>query len=157
MLKSHNLLFIKRCGTKVAQKMDKGRHKMTNEISKQEWKQFFNDASRNYLAWQTKVEILKADIGAQILSEGLPLIGLMLEEKASGEQSAIEIMVGEGSGIHQTHTVFNPQKVFFEEGEAGQSGTIEIEDESGAKTIVYIMQSISVLVAYEEVQLVAQA
>lgn len=130
---------------------------MTNEITKQEWKQFFNDASKNYLAWQTKVEILKDDIGAQVLSEGLPLIGFMFEEKADGGQNAIEIMVGEESGTHQTHAVFNPQKVFFEQGEDNASGIVEIEDESGAKTIVYLAQSVSVMVEYEEVQIMAQA
>ena len=129
---------------------------MTNEITKQEWKQFFNDASRNYLEWQTKVEVLKDDIGAQVLSEGLPLIGFMFEEKADGGQNALEIMVGEESGTHQTHTVSGAQKVFFDQDEGNASGTIEIEDESGAKTIVYLAQAVSVLVAYEETQIVAQ-
>lgn len=128
---------------------------MTNEITKQEWKQFFNDSSKNYLEWQAKVEVLNDDMGAQVLSDGLPLIGFMFEEKPEGK-SAIEIMVGEESGAHQTHTVFNPQKVFFEQGEDNASGTIEIEDEGGAKTIVYLVQATSVLVEYEETRIVAQ-
>lgn len=130
---------------------------MTNEITKQEWEQFFNDASKNYLAWQAKVEVLNDDIGAQILSAGLPLIGFMFEEKAGDGQNAVEIMVGEESGTHQTHTVSAPQKVFFEQGEDNASGIVEIEDESGTKTIVYLTSQASVLVEYEEVQIVAQA
>jgi hypothetical protein len=87
---------------------------MTNEISKQEWNQFFDDASKNYLDWQTKVEVLKDDIGAQVLSEGLPLTGFVFEEKANGEaESAVEIILGEESGVHQTHSVTNPRKVYF--------------------------------------------
>lgn len=130
---------------------------MINEIFKQEWKDFFDATSRNYLDWQTKVEVLKDDIGAQVLSEGLPLIGLTFEEKAE-EQNAVEIMIGEESGAaHQTHAIFNPRKVFYDDGETGQSGTIEIEDESGAKTIVYLVQPISVLVAYEKTEIVARA
>lgn len=129
---------------------------MTNEITKQEWKQFFNDTSRNYLEWQTKVEVLKDDIGAQILSDGLPLIGFMFEEKAGGGQSAIEIMLGEEWGTHQTHTVSGAQKVFFEQGKDNPGGTIEIEDESGAKTLVRLVQPISVVVAYEDVQIFAR-
>jgi hypothetical protein len=84
-----------------------------------------------------------------VSAEGLPLIGFMFE------QNAIEIMLGEESGVHQTHTVFNPQKVFFEEDEENSGGTIEIEDESGAKTLVQFVQPISVLVAFEETQIVA--
>lgn len=129
---------------------------MTNEISKQEWKQFFERLSKTRLKWQTKVEVLQDDIGAQVLSEGLPLVGFMFEEKADG-QNAIEIMLGEESGAHQTHTIFSPQKVFFEEDENNQSSIVEIEDESGAKTLIYIIQTISVLVAYEETQIVAGA
>jgi hypothetical protein len=129
---------------------------MTKEISKQEWKQFFDDASKNYMNWQTKVEVLTDDIGAQILSEGLPLSGLTFEEKTNGvAQSAVEIMLGEESGAHQTHSVTNPNKVYFEENESTSGGTIEIEDET-AKTIVYLVQPISVLVEYEETQIVAQ-
>ena len=129
---------------------------MTNEISKPDWKQFFDRLSKNRLEWQTRVEVLKDDIGAQVLSDGLPLNGFMLEEKADG-QNAIEIMLGEKSGAHQTHTIFNPQKVFFEEDESSQTGIIEIEDESGAKTLIHLVQPIAVLVAYEETQIVASA
>lgn len=131
---------------------------MTKEIPKQDWKRFFDDISRKRLDGQTRVEVLKDDIGAQILSDGLPLIGLMFEEKTNGEgQNAIEIMLGEESRAHQTHTIFNPQKVFFESGEEDKNATIEIEDESGAKTIVYFGQQISVPVVYDEVQIVARA
>jgi hypothetical protein len=130
---------------------------MTNEISRQAWKEFFDRLSRNRLEQQTKVEVLKNDIGAQVLSDGLPLIGFMFEEKAGTGESAIEIIVGEEAGAHQTHTVFNPQKVFFDEGEGDSGGTIEIEDASGAKTLVRLTSPVSVLVAYEETEIAVQA
>jgi hypothetical protein len=129
---------------------------MTSEILKQEWKGFFNAISKNYAEWETGVEILKDDIGAQLLSEGLPLTGFTFEEKAGGGQSSIELMLGEESGVHQTHTIINPQKVFFKESERVPGGTIEIEDESGAKTLVRLVQPIAVLVAYEETQIMAR-
>lgn len=129
---------------------------MTNEILEQKWKEFFDDASRNYLEWETKVEVLKDDIGAQVLSQGLPLIGFMFEEKVTGAQNAIEIMLGEESGVHQTHVVLNPKKVFFQGSEEELSRMIEIEDETGAKTIIYLVQPISVLVEYEETEIMAQ-
>lgn len=125
---------------------------MTNEIQKQEWKQFFDDTSRRYLGWQTRVEVLKEDIGAQILSDGLSLIGFVFEEKngeGTGEkQSSIEIILGEESGAHQTHTVVNPRAVAFLRNDESPDGTIEIEDEEAAKTLVYLVQPISVEAAY---------
>ncbi len=129
---------------------------MTNEILKHEWKQFFDRLSQDRLEWQTRVEVFQDHIGAQVLSDGLPLMGFMLEDKADG-QNAIEIMLGEESGAHQTHTIFNLQKVFFKEDENNQSGIIEIEDESGAKTLIHLVQPIAVLVTYEETQIVAQS
>ena len=128
---------------------------MTDEILKQEWEKFFNAISKNYSEWQTRVEILKEDIGAQLLSEGLPLTGFTFEENAEGK-SAIEIMFGEESGVHQTHTIINPQKVFFREREKSVGDTIEIEDESGAKTLVQLVQPIPVLVEYGQNRIVAR-
>ena len=128
---------------------------MTDQIPKQDWKQFFNELSKIKLGWQTKVEVLKDDIGAQILSNGLPFMGLMFEENPN-VQNSFEIMLGEESGVHQTHTIFYPQKVFFESGETGENATLEIEDESGAKTIVYFVQPILVPAIYQETQIVAQ-
>lgn len=130
---------------------------MTDEISIKEWKRFFNAVSRNFLQWQTRVEILKNDIGAQLLSEGLPLAGFTFEEKADGGQRSIEIMLGDETGAQQTHKIFDPRKVFFKESEKVPGGTIEIEDESGARTLVRLGQPISVLVGYKETRLIERA
>jgi hypothetical protein len=127
---------------------------MTNEIPKQNWKLFFDDASRDYLQWETRVEVLKEDIGAQILSEGLSLVGFVFEEKTvenGGEQSNVEIIIGEESGVHQTHTIFNPRVVAFLHKEDGtHGGTIEIEDAGNAKTLIHLVQPISVQAAYSK-------
>lgn len=125
---------------------------MTNEIAKQEWTKFFDNISKNRLGWTTRVEVFKDDIGAQTLADGLPFGGLMFEEKNGG---AIEIMLGEDAGAHQTHTIVDPQKVFFETKENG-SAIVEIEDREGTKILVYFVQPVSVLVEYAETELVAQ-
>ena len=128
---------------------------MTNEIPKQTWKDFFDEMSRERHGWQTKFEVLKDDIGAQMLSEGLPLMGVMFEEKTNDE-SAIEIMLGEESGAaHQTHAIFNPTKVAFLENDRTAGGTLEIEDASGEKTLLEISQPVSVGLTYTEVGIIA--
>ena len=45
---------------------------MIIEISRNERAKYFGDLSRVLQGWDTKVEVLSADIGAQTLSEGLP-------------------------------------------------------------------------------------
>ena len=130
---------------------------MTDEIQKQEWKGFLDNASKNYSGWQTRVELLRDDIGAQILSENLPLMGVMFEEKAGGGEGAIEIMLGaeEAGAAHQTHTIFNPTKVAFLETNDAAGGTLEIEDAGGAKTLVEISAPGLLEMVYGEVEIMA--
>ena len=42
---------------------------MTQEIEKNEWKKYLDDLSRECLGWQTSVQILNDETGAQILSD----------------------------------------------------------------------------------------
>lgn len=130
---------------------------MTNEISKQEWKRFFDRLSREKLNWNAGVEIFKGDIGAQVLSAGLPLTGVTYEEKSGGD-TAIEIMLGgESSETHQMHTILNPTGVAFLDDEMTGGGTLEVEDADGGRTLVKITQPASGEVIYTEVtSIVAQ-
>lgn len=84
---------------------------MTNEVHNNQWKQFFDEESRDKLEWLTKVEVLSPDNGVQILSEGLPLASLTFEDKDKSPQ--IEILVGKDTAHHQTHNILVPTKVYF--------------------------------------------
>lgn len=76
-------------------------------------------------------------------------------KKAALGLSWIEIMVGERTDAHQSHQILNPQKVFYRRAEHSPSGTLEIEDESGAKTLIHFIQPIPVLVGNAECQIVS--
>lgn len=115
---------------------------MTNEIPKQEWKQFFDGLSREKLDWQTKIEVMNDETGAQILTEGLPLSGLTFENNDGRE--TIEVMVGSGTEHHQTHNISEPSKVYFRQTDDNSIGTIEIEDGSDTKTLVHVIQPATV-------------
>ena len=127
-------------------------NKITNEIPKQEWKQFFDDLSREKLDWQTKIEVMNDETGAQILTEGLPLGGLTFDDKDGQER--IEFIVGSGTENHQTHNISEPEKVYFRRADDRQVGTVEIEDAGGTKTLVHIIQPMPVLVQYVETETV---
>ncbi len=109
---------------------------MTNEVHINQWKQFFDEESRDKLDWLTKVEVMNAETGAQILSENLPLGGLTFEDKNG--QPQIEIIVGKNTEHHQTHNILAPTKVYFRRTDENSGGTIEIEEANGTKTLVYL-------------------
>jgi hypothetical protein len=119
---------------------------MINEIPKHEWKQFFDDIGKKRIEWQTRVEVLKDGIGAQVLSDGLPLTGFVEYDKS--KISAIQIIFGEKFGVPQTRTIFNPENIFFETIEDKQGGIIEINDKGGSKTMIYLTHLIKSLADY---------
>jgi len=129
---------------------------MTKEIPKEQWKEFYDRLSRDLDGWETRIQVLNNNVGAQILSEGLPFHGITGETDATGEFS-IELSVGNGTEGHQTHTVSTPLRVCFEEADVGPGGVLEIEDASGTKTLITFVQPFPILMEYETTELVAVA
>lgn len=120
---------------------------MTIEIPQEKWNEFFNDLSRRRFGWTTRVEVMNEDAGDQILSDGLPLNGVTFEEKAG--KSSIMLAVGETAGQHQAHVIANPVKVEFLRNGDFESGVLEIEEESGTRTLVTLLNPMPVYLGYE--------
>ena len=116
---------------------------MTTQIEKLDWKDFFDHLSRDLDGWETLIEVFSNDVGAQVISQGLPFHGLTVEDK-DGE-STIELIVGTTTGSHQTHNIANAVKVAFEGTGVGPSGILDIEDASGTKTLIRFVQPFPVL------------
>ena len=119
---------------------------MTQEIQKKEWKDFFDKISHTFLDWETSVQVMSDDSGAQMLSEGLPFNGLTYDE--SHGHHVMEVAIGVGTEYHQTHNINDPQKVAFEPSGRGSAGTLDIEDATGTKTLINFIQPMPVLVEY---------
>ena len=114
---------------------------MTQQIQRSEWKQFFDKFNSERLDWETSIQVLSEESGAQMLSEGLPFSGLTYDE-TDGECN-IELLVGSGAENHQLHTIVAPKSIAFEGiGEVG-SGTLDIEDASGTKTLIKFVKPVS--------------
>lgn len=123
---------------------------MTNNIPKEKWFNFFNDLSKRRFGWETKIEVMNESVGDQILTKGLPLNGIIFEEK-SGQ---IEISVGENTEQHQTHNLSNPvEVVYMDEGEF-LGGVVEIEDENKTKTLIKLINPMPIFLGYEDYQIV---
>ena len=127
---------------------------MTLEIPKEKWVQFFDDLSKRRFGWTTKIEVMNDFIGDQILSENLPLNGITVEQ--TGNDSAIEIAVG-ASTTHQSHNIVNPSKVAFLGNDEKSGGVVEIEEDSGTKTLVHIIEPMPVIVSYSEYEIFSTA
>jgi hypothetical protein len=128
---------------------------MTTEIKREEWKSFFDNLSRDLGGWQTAVEVLSDDVGAQVLADGLPFVGLTYED--TGGNPSIELTLGGDRENHQTHTIAKPQLVAFEGSGIGPAGVLDIEDADGTKTLIRFVQPFPVLVEFEETEVVRAA
>ena len=119
---------------------------MTQEVPKKNWKSFFDDLTKRRFEWQTKIEVLSEEIGSQVLDEGLPLVGITADTR--GDDTTIEIMVGQDDDHHQTHNIRNPIMIAYLSDEDSPSGIVEFEEESGTKTLVHIIQPMPLVVKY---------
>jgi hypothetical protein len=120
---------------------------MTINLPKEKWLQFFDDLNKRRFGWSTKIEVMNDSIGDQVLSEGLPFNGIVLNN------NTIQIAVGNEAKQHQTHNISNPTKVaFLYENEKG-GGIVEIEEENGTKTLIHILEPMSVIISYSEYEI----
>lgn len=124
---------------------------MTREIPKEQWKGFCEQISRERLDWKTSIQVLSDETGAQMLSQGLPFVGIALEDENGSAK--IELITGTGASIHQTHSIFNPSRILIEF-EKGNVAVLDIEDDSGTKTLVSFIEAASLPATVEKSEIV---
>jgi hypothetical protein len=107
----------------------------TREIPRNEWREFFDGFSRRHQGWLVTMEVLGADIGAQVEARELPLVGVTAEVSHEGE-GQIAIIVGDGPQAHVTHTISGPAHVRLKESAAGADEALEIESTDSTMTLV---------------------
>ena len=95
------------------------RNIMSIELPRTKWKVFFDNLSRDFSNWETSVQVMNGDIGAQMMSEGLEFSGMTFEERE--ERSTIEVILDNGPDGHQSHNIFRPTAVVFSSEGAGWS------------------------------------
>ena len=120
---------------------------MLTEIPKESWKLFCDQISHDRLDWETSVQVLSRETGAQVLSAGLPLIGLTFDEEEGKEK--IELITGTSASIHQTHSIFEPSRVVLEAASEMDGGILDIEDDEGTKTLISFIRPAGFPVKFE--------
>lgn len=127
---------------------------MTREIPPTEWKQFFENLSRDLREWLTSIEVVRGDNSSQFLMRELPFAGASVQ---NGENDAnkIELMFGAGGGAPQSHSIKNPQRVSFLQNKNLPGCLLAIKDGEGTKIMVHIQQPLPALIGLAECRLVS--
>lgn len=128
---------------------------MNYEITKERWADFFDTLSKRRYEWRTRIEVLKEEMGDQVLSDGLPFNGITAEMGDNGV--SIGISVGENSDAHQTHTIKDPTKVAFLPAADSHGDVIALEEVDGTKTLISFLEPAGIIVGFTEIDVIATA
>ena len=107
----------------------------TKEIPREEWGTFFDNFSREHEGWLATLEILGAEIGAQVEERELPLKGIV-DEWDEVEGSEIMIMVGTKPDDHITHRIGNATQVSLEQTDDGTDAALAIKSADGTTSLL---------------------
>ena len=106
----------------------------TKEINRNEAAAFFDSFSRRHEGWLTTMEVLGADIGAQIGERDLKLEGITAD--LSEHVDKIEIMLGGKADDHITHTIATPLQISLEQTDEGAAAALAIKGADGITTLL---------------------
>lgn len=112
---------------------------LTREIPRNEWVTYFNNFSRNYHGWSVTLEVMEADIGAQVEAEQLPLQGIAVDLRSNGKD-IISIIVGNDPDYHMSHSITSPTHVQIEHSDNGE--VLQIETLNGPTTLLHFCSSL---------------
>jgi hypothetical protein len=110
----------------------------TQQISRNEWKQFFHDFSRFHQGWIISLDVFSQEFGAQIGTRDIPFEGMVVEESRDGRHS-IELILGKTPDNHLTHTIARPTRIWFES--LGENEVLQIEAENNITHLLSLHRS----------------
>ena len=107
----------------------------TKEISRGEWREFFDSFSRRHEGWLVTVEILGSEIGAQVEEQELAFEGIV-EEWDELHGNEILVTTGLRADDHITHSIRGPIAVSLEQTDEGADAALAIKDVDNVVTIL---------------------
>lgn len=126
---------------------------MTKEIPPNEWKQFFDNLSRDLSDWITSIEIVPDNRGSQYLVRELPFAGALVAAD-DGQPVQIVIMLGDEASAHEKHRIQNPQCVTFLQNKNLPGCLIAVKSADGTKTMIHIQRPLPSLLGFAECRIV---
>jgi hypothetical protein len=107
----------------------------TTEIARYEWGSFLDSLTHLHIDEPVSIEVLRADIGAQLQVENLPLDGITAELKQP--RATITITAGSTPERHLAHVISDPVSVRLARGSAGEDEALEIVDADRTVTLLF--------------------
>ena len=105
----------------------------TIEILQKNWPEFFENFTKRHETDMVSLEVMGADIGAQVEGRALLFGGISI---ADDRGKTLALMFDSVDGEHLTHTVAKPTHVWLQSTPASGDQTLEIESADGGKTLV---------------------
>ena len=110
----------------------------TREIPKNEWPKFFDNFTSRHEGWSVTLEILGAELGAQVQECELALSGIVDEwDEIHGNR--IAILLGEKPDDHITHRISRPTEVSLEQTEGGADVVLAIKSADGVTALLQFL------------------
>ena len=107
----------------------------TKEIPRNEWPEFFDSFSRQHEGWLATLEMLGAEIGAQVEERTLAFEGVVDEgDEVQGHE--IVMMFGAEPDDHITHSINNPTTVSLEQTDEGADIALAIKSADGVTALL---------------------
>ena len=102
---------------------------LNRELSKSEWKPFFEDFSKKAKSRRVEIEVAGLDIGSQISERWTTLEGLSYDPRE--DSFFVHMDVAE-------HQILHPQAIWLQEGDDHEVKSLEIRDADGRNQILKI-------------------
>jgi hypothetical protein len=110
----------------------------TRQIPRAEWFSFFEGFNRRHEDWLATVRVLSPTLGAQVEVRDLPFEGIV----ADPQGTSLSLHLGKSSESHVEHPVERPIQVWLELTDDGAESALEIESETGIKTILQFRSAV---------------
>jgi uncharacterized protein DUF5335 len=110
---------------------------MKDNIEREAWARYLNKFSKRNNSRPTWLQVF-GEVGAQSEEQGLPLVGISLEEKGT-DAPRVQIMLGGHDAIeqrHLTHMISNVERVMPQVGTDGRDDAIEFIDKQGEASLL---------------------
>lgn len=109
----------------------------TREITRNEWKQFLDDFSKQHQGRSASVQIIGDDLGSQQEATSLPFVGISADDSGSAK-GGIEVMLGTERDDHLEHLISDPTHLWLKSANGQGTEALEIEASDGTKTILQL-------------------
>jgi Family of unknown function (DUF5335) len=109
--------------------------KGSRQIPRTDWRQYFDDFSRNLPALVASIEVAGPETGAQVEAERGTLTGISYDDRDDVVVIGLDAPGGTRGDLERN--VFQPQQIYVADEEVGET-VFDIEDAEGNKTLVRV-------------------